>query len=403
MKIMETKANKDLPRDVLFHDRTEDMAPWQKTQYRIMQGINHVVNVAMDGHRELSTGKCLKMQYSDFLSLITDAFDETLVDGRRCLANETDDKNAALALYEDFIRIAEFANKAIKNIVNNPSREIKKIEVKFPAARAAGFTNRTMRWLATRPGRTVAEKISPENKVLTTKTVFSLDTKENRELMYLYKNLYEIILSHLKSTKCYKCNNYEIQCSRKWVGDMQKMLMAYSRIKKDELGVVKPEKQTVQNNKLMCDLNYKIIWDAVSLITHVEENIQDQFKNVPQRLTQLLYWVLLGGCLKDKRAKIYDYVGKFYDENINNCLIFDFGIIDNESSCFVKCGYDTVIFTDENEEFVQAVDFYCDDTSIEIKDPYETEGENRILTINVASYFDKMKKFFEGKEKQTER
>ena len=129
MKIMETKANKDLPRDVLFHDRTEDMAPWQKTQYRIMQGINHVVNVAMDGHRELSTGKCLKMQYSDFLSLITDAFDETLVDGRRCLANETDDKNAALALYEDFIRIAEFANKAIKNIVNNPSREIKKIEV----------------------------------------------------------------------------------------------------------------------------------------------------------------------------------------------------------------------------------------------------------------------------------
>ena len=399
---MQMKTNEGLSRDDLFHDRTENMSSWQETRYRIMQGVNHVVNVAMDGHRELSTGKCLKMQYSDFLSLITDAFEKTLADGRRCIAEETDDKKADLALYEDFIRIAEFANKAIKNIINNPSREIKKIEVKLPAARAAGFTNRTMRWLATRPGRSVAEKISPENKVLTTKTVFSVDTKENRELMYLYRNLYEIILSHLKSTKCYKCNNYEVRCSRKWIGDMQKMLMAYSRIKKDELGEIKSEKQTVQNNKLMCDLNYKIIWDAVCLLTHVEENIQDQFNNVPQRLSRLLYWVLLGGCLKDKRTKIYDYVGKFYDENINNHAVFDFGNIDNESKSFVKCEYDTVIFTDESEEFVQAVDFYCDDTFIEIKDPYGAEGENEILAIDVAAYFDKMKEYFAEKEKQTE-
>ena len=204
------------------------MSPWQVAQYRTMQGINHVVNVAMDGHRELSTGKCLEMQYSEFLSLITNAFDETLADERRCIADTTDDKKADLALYEDFIRIAEFANKAIKNIVNNPSREIKKIEVKLPATRVAGFTNRTMRWLATRPGRTVAEKISPENKVLTTKTVFSVDTKENRELMYLYRNLYEVILLHLSRTKCYQCNNHGVSCKREWVRDMQKLLRTYS-------------------------------------------------------------------------------------------------------------------------------------------------------------------------------
>ena len=379
------------------------MSPWQVAQYRTMQGINHVVNVAMDGHRELSTGKCLEMQYSEFLSLITNAFDETLADERRCIADTTDDKKADLALYEDFIRIAEFANKAIKNIVNNPSREIKKIEVKLPATRVAGFTNRTMRWLATRPGRTVAEKISPENKVLTTKTVFSVDTKENRELMYLYRNLYEVILLHLSRTKCYQCNNHGVSCKREWVRDMQKLLRTYSRIKKDELGEVKPEKQATQNNKLMCDLNYKIIWDAVGLLMHVEENIQDQFSNVSQRLTRLLYWVLLGGCLKDRHAKIYDYMGIFYDENISNAHIFNFGKINTETQCFEKCvDYDIVIFTDDKEEFVQAFDFHCDGTSIKILDPYGTEGKNSLFAIDVATYFDKMNEYFAEKEKQTE-
>ena len=340
----------NLSRDTLFNNRKEKMTPVQKELYDLMAAINHFINCALRGHRELSTGKGLSMLYSDFLLSLADEFKKTMqARGDCCLKGEGETKEE-IAVFDDFFRIAEFAFPAIKTIIQNPSRQIKKVEVKLPAARVAAFTGRTMQWMAKRPGRTVAEKISPENKIMTTRTVFSVDTKENRELMYLYKNLYNIITSRLNGTRCEKCNNHDI-CGREWVADMQKMIAAYSRLKTDELGEIKAEKQATQNNKLMCDLQYKIVWDAVVMLSRVEEDIEQQFERVKNRFAQLLYWLVLASALTDRRANIYDYVGKVTDENGE----LTFKNVDHTFSQVI----DTVIFANENAEFQYSLQFNC--------------------------------------------
>ena len=381
-----------LSRDTLFHDRKENMSPWQREQYELMQGINHFINCALHGHRELSTGECLTMPYSEFLSSLTDEFEKTMRTRMDCVFNSFGNERNEIVVFDDFFRIADFAYNAIKNIIQNPSRQIKKVEVKLPAARASSFTGKTMQWMSKRPGRTIAEKISPENKILTTKTVFSVDTKENRELMYLFKHLYEIISTRLSATQCMACTKLNA-CNRSWVVNMQRMISSYSHIKGDELGGVKAEKQATQNNKLMCDLNYKIIWDAVKMLSHVEEDIIDQFKKVSERLARLLYWLLIGSILKDRRAKIFDSIGKVVDKHGEITFI---KFADN-----VQTVCDKVIFVDENAVYKYTLEFSCEGTVIKVVRSDLPKDENCIALIDIAEYFHEVEEFFTSVEADT--
>jgi len=374
-----------LSKDTLFHDRKENMEPWQREQYELMQGINHFINCALHGHKELSSGNCLTMPYSEFLSCLTAEFEKTIRLREDCIFNSKQEESTEIAVFDDFLKIADFAYAAIKNIVQNPNRQIKKVEVKLPAARAASFTSKTMQWMSKRPGRTVAEKISPENKILTSKTVFSVDTKENRELMYLYKHLYEIVSTRLSATKCFLCSN-QSTCLRDWVGNMKKMISAYSRIKSDELGEIRAEKQATQNNKLMCDINYKMIWDAVNMLSHVEENIIQQFNNVPDRLARLVYWLLLGSALKDGRAKIYDYIGTVEDKEGE--------IFFKISADGKQADSDKIIIVNENEEFQYSLEFYCAGTTVRVICPENSEEEKLIINVDVSDYLKELESYF---------
>lgn len=378
-----------LSRDTLFHDRKENMSPWQRERYELMQGINHFINCALHGHRELSTGKCLTMPYSEFLSDLADEFEKTMHVRKDCVHNISGDERSEIAVFDDFFRIADFAYIAIKNIIQNPSRQIKKVEVKLPAARASSFTGKTMQWMSKRPGRTIAEKISPENKILTTKTVFSVDTKENRELMYLFKHLYEIISTRLSATQCMNCNKLNA-CNRNWIVNMQRMISSYSHLKGDELGEVKAEKQAIQNNKLMCDLNYKIIWDAVKMLSRVEEDIIAQFKKVAERLARLLYWLLVGSVLKDRRAKIYDSIGKVVDDHGEVSFI--------KSADNIEAACDKVIFVDANAAYKFTLEFFCEGTVIKVVRSDFPKNEGCIALIDIAEYFHEMEEFFMGIE-----
>ena len=359
---MTTEKSNIPSRDALFNDRTETMTAEEQYKYMLMQSINHFVNMALYGHTVRSTGKAERLYYSVFLAELVRAFIDTVAQREDCSLGGKD-----IAVYDEFMRIAEFAYSAKKYIVKNPSRQRKKIEVKLPATRAAGFTSKTMQWLSSRPGRNVAEKISPENKILTTRTIFSADTQENREIMYLYKNLHTIVNSRLSKTRCYDCGRVD-ECHRDWVRDMKKLLVTYSHVKMDDLGQVRAEKQAKQNNKLMCDMNYKIIWDAVKMLTKVEENIVSEFENIAQRLAQLVYWLAVGFCLADKRAKIVDRFG--YVEDDGGKLSFK-SMTDDEPAV-----EDRVVFADEENNYLFSCKFLLSGSSVHMMrcDDWGEEG-----------------------------
>ncbi len=296
-------------------------------RFDTMLRINHVINSALTSDdRERSSGKCLPMQFTTFLSKLKTAFEATVIQENTC---------GDILIFDDFIRIADFSYAAIQEIVAKPSTHIEKVDTKIHANRASGFGSKTMQWMAQRPGRTIEEKISPENKVLTTKTVFSADTKENREFMYLYKVLHEAVMERIKDTKCQECN-LQSNCEYyDWVLRIKKLLALNLRIKTGDLAGVKPVKQSYQNNKLMCDKNYKIIWDAVQMLSHVEEKIdKDYNSNLVSRLSTLLYWLILGKINSVDGLIIEDYAGALQDRDGNVWF--------GEPDC-IPASYDTAI------------------------------------------------------------
>lgn len=293
-------------KDELFHNRIETMTLSQQCRFDAMLLVSHILNCALTGDRERSSGKCLTIQYTYFLHRLHDAFEGTVIQTMNC---------SNILVFDDFIRIADFSFAAIKEILVNPSTRIQKVDTKMLANRARGFGTKTMQWMSQRPGRTIEEKISPENKVLTTKTIFTTDTKENREFMYLYRILYDAIVVRTKNTGCLHCNK---KCEYyNWVVKVQRLLAANLKIKTGELSEVKPIKQAYQNNKLMCDKNYKIIWDAVKMLSTVEEKINDDFDetNLFRRLAVVLYWLVVSRLLRAPGAMIVDRVGELHDEN----------------------------------------------------------------------------------------
>lgn len=340
-------------------------------RFDIMLRINHIINIALtpDG-RERSSGKCLTMQFTTFIERLRQAFEATINRENVC---------GNILVFDDFIRIADFSYAAIQEILMNPSTHIKKVDTKVLANRASGFSGKTMRWMAQRPGRTIEEKISPENKVLTTKTVFSTDTKENKEFMYLYKILHEAIVERIKDTKCQSCN-LQRNCEYfDWVLKIKELLSLNLKIRTSDLSVVSPVKQSFQNNKLMCDKNYKIIWDAVQLLTHVEDKIEKDYNsNLVSRLSTLLYWLILGKINSVSGLIIEDYAGALQDR--------DGSIWFGEDSC-IPPSYATEIINLNSLGQIERV------FSISLRDDVIAIciDEDEIYSFDVNEYFSSVK------------
>lgn len=354
-----------LTKDALFHNRTETMTLEQQCRFDTMLLINHVINCALTDDRERSSGKCLDIQFTYFLNKLRQSF-ETTID--RCEVCKD------ILIFDDFIRIADFCFAATKEIVANPSTHIEKVDTKMLANKVNGFGTKTMRWMSQRPGRTIQEKISPDNKVLTSKTVFSPNTKENQEFMYLYRVLHEAVADRSKDSKCQYCNKHSECGYYDWVSKMQRLMAMNIKIKASELGSVKPIKQTFQNNKLMCDKNYKIIWDSVMMLSHLEEKIASDYNsNLKIRLATVVYWLILAKIIEAPDIVIEDSVGALIDTDGS----ISFG---NEDESRTLC--DDIIVKNSAGRIKTLLTIQLSDLTISIKDASKV-----IFELNIDEYF----------------
>lgn len=359
-----------LTKDILFHNQIDKMTEEQKFKYSAMLKINHILNCALEDDRERSSGKCYVMQYSDFLNKVREAFEDTIVQSTLCQNN--------IVIFDDFIRIADYGYAAIKEIVNKPSTHLEKETCKVHVQKATGMGIKTMKWMAERPGRTVQEKVSPQNKVLTTKTVFSADTKENREFMYMYKILHEAILARLTNSECRNCKNNECKYNV-WITKINKLFSMNSKIRRSELKDVKPIKQSVQNNKLMCDKNYRIIWNAVKMLSDVEEKIEKDFNvMLESRFSMIIYWIILARLISYDNVLIYDKVGRFYDKD----GILGFG--DEAENSGKISDRQTIIIKTDNENVENEYVFDINDTKISVTD----KAGKSVYLFDSKNYFN---------------
>lgn len=284
----------------LMHNKLELLTPEQRERYDAVIRLSDLLNLALRDDMERTTGRYLPMLYTEFL--------EKLYKTVRTL----EEQNRPL-LIDDFIRIARFSLPALKHITAQPSVRIVKQDAKVAAARVRQTTPAAMRWLAKRPGRSVAEKIAPRNQVLTKVTRFTADTKENRETMYLYRILYDVVQSRMKALPCRVCSLAGTCGERE--RELQELLALHSRIRRGELADTPPEKQVQQNNKLMCGKYYKMVWDAVGQLSAVEEKLQRDWEKMEERYMQIGFWVVLAWILHSTDTAVWDGRGALWDKD----------------------------------------------------------------------------------------
>lgn len=358
-----------ITKDILFHNQINKMSAGDKIKYIAMLKINHILNCALEDDRERSSGKCYVMQFSRFLDKIRIAFDDTLFQVNQCKNN--------IIIFDDFIRIADYAYVAVKEIINNPSTQLEKMSCKVQIQKATGMGIKTMKWMAERPGRNVKEKVSPQNKVLTEKTIFSVDTKENREFMYMHRILHDAILARVSNTECRNCNNSQCRYYA-WVMRINKLFSLNAKLRKTDLSDVRPIKQPIQNNKLMCDKNYRIVWNAVKMLSGIEDKIFKDFNEMLEsRFAMIIYWIILSKLISYDNVLIHDFIGRFYDKD----GIIGFGTVNKENKVQDSR---VLIVKNDNGGYETEYTIKIIDTDIKIIN----KNGNEIYSFSSKGYFD---------------
>lgn len=286
-------------REFLLHNRmdllTEDQCIWWDALVR----LSDVISLTMQGNIQRTTGAYLEMLFTDFLDKLYDVLHTQRLCGKEFI-------------FDDFINIAVFSVSALKHIVASPSTHIVKNAEKVHVSSLHQTGSKTMQWMAKRPGRSVQEKIAPQNKVMTNVTHFSTDTKENRESIYLYGILHDIVRDRVRDTNCLRCEHAS-ECGVP-TKDIRDLLGLHAKIRHGDLADVRAEKQSLQNNKLMCDVNYKMVWDGVKQLSRIEENLFDDWSHLKERYLQLGFWAVLTTILHETDTEIIDCYGVLTDE-----------------------------------------------------------------------------------------
>ena len=288
------------PKDLLLHNKTEKFeTDEQRIWWDALVRLSDFVSLAMQDAVERTTGKYRPMLFTEFLERIY----YVAVSNRAC--------GQGLA-FDEFVQIARFSIPALKHIVSSPSKQIIKNQEKVHVSKIRQTGSKTMQWMSKRPGRSVQEKIAPENKVMTNVTHFSTDTKENRETVYLYNILHDIIRERLKENNCLACVHSK-ECDIP-IDALRDTMALHNKIRTGELADVQAAKQTLQNNKLMCDKYYKMIWDAVQRLSRIEDKIDNDWLHLHERYMQLGFWIVASIILHETESQIVDFYGVLTDK-----------------------------------------------------------------------------------------
>ena len=299
MSLLDMKVPEFPNKEFLLHNKAEVLTDEQRIWWDAMVRFSDILSLTMQNSMERTSGRYLSMLFTEFLEKLY-----RVISVRRKCGKDF--------IFDDFVNIAVYSVSALKHIVSSPSKRIEKRSEKVLVSQLRHTSSKTMQWMAKRPGRSALEKIAPENKVMTSVTRFSADTKENRESLYLYDILHDIIQDRIHDTDCLSCE-YAASCGVP-TKSIRDLLALHTRIRHGDLSDVPAEKQAMQNNKLMCDVNYKMVWDAVKYLSRIEDSLAVRWEMLQQRYVQIGFWIILSFVLQHTDSSIMDCYGTLSDD-----------------------------------------------------------------------------------------
>ncbi len=172
------------------------------------------------------------------------------------LTNAANEQNARPLPYDNVMEIINYAGEQLYQVFSSPRHSIVKADKMVRPYRLRNTSRKTMDWLGKQPGKTIKEKLSGKNKILTQVNEYTYDIKENQVAMMLYKQLLKRVNDRINNG--IGQNGYGDTDS----AEIRKLLKIKKMLYSSHIADVKPVNHTVANNVLLGDKNYSIIWKA---------------------------------------------------------------------------------------------------------------------------------------------
>lgn len=237
--------------------------------------------------------------------------------------------------YDDLMQLISYCGDQLQAVVKNPRHSIVKVDKMVRPNRVKNTGSKTMDWLGKQPGKTIKEKLSGKNKMLTQVNEYTYDIKENQVAMVLYKLLMKRISDRVNQG--INVNGYD---SGEDSPCINKMMRIKKKLRNTELVEVKHMYHTQANNVLLADKNYSVLWKAYLEMCKYDKKLLMKWENALQLYVQALYISLnavVAAC--DEVKAIEDRIN-FTEETANNAkyilgcetenpLVFEIELLEN--------------------------------------------------------------------------
>ena len=169
---------------------------------------------------------------------------------------------------DNFLQIVEYTLNSLEKIAKNPKKELLKVSELQPINEIRGTDYKTMVWLGNKPGKTLAEKIGVKGKILAPKNKYSVDKKENRIVVYYFKDVYKILEEKYQR---YIENQLEVPENLKIMYDK------FYRVKREminnEMFFIDRPIDFTPNNTLIDHRDYSVINRGLKYLKEYKENL----------------------------------------------------------------------------------------------------------------------------------
>lgn len=288
---------------------------------------------------------------------------------------------------DNFLQIIEYTLSSLEKIAKNPKRELLKVSELQPINEIRSTDYKTMIWLGNKPGKTLAEKIGAKGKILAPKNKYSVDKKENRVVVYYFKEAYKILEERYRR---YIENSVDIP------ENLQRIYERFYRIKREminnELFFLDRPIDFSPNNTLIDHRDYSVVNRGLKHLKKYLEKLdysEDILLELAKKIVFLKLSYFIAGLenidifdeildieelLKSKKKII-----KFYSSKLQYLI----KVILNKSKSKIRIEFQKIFFNRDTKEVEKRDKEILD---IDIIDTYENSASYYKLKVKDVEY-----------------
>lgn len=212
--------------------------------------------------------------------------------------------------YDDLMQLIDYCGIEVKHIIKNPTHKLVKVDKMVQQYRVQKTTSKTMNWMGKQPGRTIKEKLSGKNKILTQVNEYSFDTKENQVTALVLKQLLKKVQNRIDNGV--EADGYD---DKNLGNSIDKLLMLKKTYRNSNLADVKPQYHLQPNNVLLSDKHYSIIWKTYQKLSKYKGNLLKKWDNAFTNFQNCIFLALISELTSYENVSIFDERMLVYEEN----------------------------------------------------------------------------------------